>query len=232
MNQSGFRILIVDDEPQIIRFLRTSLTANGYTVIEASTGQDAIKKAVTESPDAIMLDLGLPDMDGKEVIKALREGMQTPIVILSARTQESEKIKALDLGADDYIDKPFNIGELMARLRVSLRHKIQKKEQTAIFKKGEFSVDIIKRVVKRGNNIIHLTPKEYDLLCFLVQHAGKVLTHRQILHTIWGPAHTEDTVYLRVFIGQLRRKIEKDSEQPELILTESGVGYRLCDDMS
>lgn len=231
MNQSVFRILIVDDEPQIIRFLRTSLTANGYTVIEATTGQEAIKKAVTESPDVVMLDLGLPDMDGKEVISALRDGMQIPIVILSARTQESEKIAALDLGADDYIDKPFNIGELMARLRVSLRHKVQKDEKTALFKKGNFSVDITKRIVKRGDDIIHLTPKEYDLLCFLVQHAGKVLTHRQILHTIWGPAHTEDTVYLRVFIGQLRRKIEQDPDQPDLISTESGVGYRLCDDI-
>ena len=230
MKTSAFRILVIDDEPQIIKFLRTSLQAAGYIVIEASNGQDAIKKAVTESPDAIMLDLGLPDMDGKKVISELREGMQVPIIVLSARTEEKEKIMALDMGADDYIDKPFNIGELMARLRVSLRNKMQQQEKIAQFKKGDFMVDIVRRIVKRGEEVIHLTPKEYDLLCFLAQHAGKVLTHRQILNAIWGPAHTGDTVYLRVFIGQLRRKIEKDFNQPDLILTESGVGYRLCDD--
>lgn len=227
---SGARILIVDDEPQILRFLRTALGANGYEVIEASTGMDALRHAAADAPDAIVLDLGLPDMDGKDVIRALREGSATPIVVLSARKRETEKIAALDLGADDYIDKPFGIGELMARLRASLRHRMQKAGEPPVFRSGPLTMDAVRRIVKRGDEAVHLTPKEYDLLRVLVQHAGKVVTHRQLLQAVWGPAHVEDATYLRVFIGQLRRKIEADPDQPALIQTETGVGYRLRDE--
>jgi two-component system, OmpR family, KDP operon response regulator KdpE len=224
---SGARILIVDDEPQILRFLRTALSANGYEVIEASTGMDALRHAAADAPDAIVLDLGLPDMDGKDVIRALREGSDTPVVVLSARKREAEKIAALDLGADDYIDKPFGIGELMARLRASLRHRMQKAGEPPVFRSGPLTVDLVRRTVKRGEEAVRLTPKEYDLLRMLVQHAGKVVTHRQLLQAVWGPAHVEDATYLRVFIGQLRRKIEPEPERPTLIQTETGVGYRL-----
>jgi two-component system KDP operon response regulator KdpE len=224
------RILVVDDEPQILRFLRTSLQANGYEVVEARTGADALRLAAAEAPDVIVLDLGLPDMDGKEVIRAVREGSATPIVVLSARTREAEKIAALDLGADDYVDKPFGIGELMARLRASLRHRLQSAGEPPVFRSGPLSVDAVRRVVKRGEEVVHLTPKEYELLRVLVRHAGRVVTHRQLLQAVWGPAHVEDATYLRVFIGQLRRKIEPDPDSPTLIQTETGVGYRLRDE--
>jgi two-component system KDP operon response regulator KdpE len=224
------RILVVDDEPQIIRFLRTSLSANGYEVIDAASGADALKRAAADSPDAIVLDLGLPDVDGKDVIRELREGSGVPIIVLSARSREAEKIAALDLGADDYIDKPFGIGELMARLRAALRHRLQQQAETTLFQCGDFSVDLVRRTVKRAGETIRLTPKEYDLLRVLAQHAGKVLTHRHLLQAVWGPAHIHDTTYLRVFIGQLRRKIEIDPDEPSVILTEPGVGYRLNDE--
>ena len=227
---SAHRILVVDDEPQILRFLRTSLKANGYEVIEAATGAEAIRRASAEAPDIIVLDLGLPDMDGKEVIRAIREGSQTPIVVLSVRSREVEKIEALDLGADDYVTKPFGSGELMARLRTALRHRLQRAGETPIFEAQGLTVDPVRRLVLRDGKAIHLTPKEYDLLCALVQHAGKVVTHRQLLRAVWGPAHTEDATYLRVFIGQLRRKIEKDPDRPSLVSTEPGVGYRLQDE--
>lgn len=224
---SAARILIADDEPQILRFLRTALSANGYDVIEAMTGAEAVRRATADAPDVIVLDLGLPDMDGKEVIRLIRDGLQTPIIVLSARAREVEKIEALDLGADDYINKPFGIGELMARLRAALRHRLQKAGEMPIFRSGPLTVDSVRRIVRRGDEIIRLTPKEYDLLRMLVQHAGRVVTHRQLLQAVWGPAHVEDATYLRVFIGQLRKKIEPDSNEPALILTEPGVGYRL-----
>lgn len=227
---TGHRILIVDDEPQILRFLRTSLKANGYEVIEAATGAEAIRRASAEAPDVIVLDLGLPDMDGREVIRAIREGSQTPIVVLSVRSREAEKIEALDLGADDYVTKPFGSGELMARLRAALRHRLQRAGETPVFEAQGLTVDPVRRLVLRDGQAIHLTPKEYDLLCALVQHAGKVVTHRQLLRAVWGPAHTEDATYLRVFIGQLRRKIEKDPDRPSLISTAPGVGYRLIEE--
>ncbi len=230
MNGPASRILVIDDEPQILRFLRTSLAANGFEVIDAATAAEGLRRAAAEAPDAIVLDLGLPDMDGKEVIRALREWGETPIIVLSARAREAEKIAALDLGADDYVNKPFGIGELMARLRAALRHRLRRQGEAPVFRLGELSVDLVRRVVKRGAETLHLTPKEFDLLRVLVQHAGKVVTHRQILQAVWGPAHVEDATYLRVYIGQLRRKLEPGTATSTLIETEAGVGYRLRDE--
>lgn len=230
MSEAAIRVLVVDDEPQILRFLRTSLTANGFTVIEATTAAEALRHAAADAPDVIVLDLGLPDMDGKEVIRALREWSETPVIVLSARAREAEKIEALDLGADDYVNKPFGIGELMARLRTALRHRLRRQGETPVFRNGELSVDLARRLVKRGEETLHLTPKEFELLRVLVQHAGKVVTQRQILQAVWGPAHVEDAAYLRVYVGQLRRKLEPDPDAPSLIETEAGVGYRLRDE--
>lgn len=230
MSETKARVLIVDDEPQILRFLRTTLTANGFDVVEAPTAVEALKRAASDAPDVIVLDLGLPDQDGKDVIKKLREWTETPIVVLSARAREAEKIEALDAGADDYVNKPFGTGELLARLRAALRHRLRREGETPVFKIGTLAVDLVKRSVKRGEETIHLTPKEYDLLRILVQHAGKVVTQRQLLQAVWGPAHVEDTSYLRVFIGQLRRKIEGEGADADLIQNEPGVGYRLRDE--
>jgi two-component system KDP operon response regulator KdpE len=230
MSEAAIRVLVVDDEPQILRFLRASLTANGFTVIEATTAAEALRHAAADAPDVIVLDLGLPDMDGKEVIRALREWSETPVIVLSARAREAEKIEALDLGADDYVNKPFGIGELMARLRTALRHRLRRQGEMPVFRNGELSVDLTRRLVKRGEETLHLTPKEFELLRVLVQHAGKVVTHRQILQAVWGPAHVEDAAYLRVYVGQLRRKLEPDPDAPSLIETEAGVGYRLRDE--
>ena len=224
------RILVVDDEPQILRFLRTSLTASGFDVIEAQTGAEALKRAASDAPEVIVLDLGLPDMDGKEVIRALREWSEVPIIVLSARAREAEKIEALDLGADDYVNKPFGIGELLARLRAALRHKMRRQGETPVVKTGDIKIDIARHKVTRGEAEIRLTPKEFELLRMLAQDAGKVLTHRQLLQAVWGPAHIEDTAYLRVFIGQLRRKIDADDGGASLIENAAGVGYRLRDE--
>ena len=224
---TGARILVVDDEPQILRFLKPSLTAAGYEVISATNGKDALTAAATRSPDAILLDLGLPDMDGKEVIRELRTWSRTPILVLSARDRESEKIAALDLGADDYVNKPFGIGELTARLRTALRHAAEQASEQTRIQAGPLDIDILAHRVTRDGEPVKLTPKEFDLLAVLVRNAGRVLTHRQILTAVWGPAHTEDLQYLRVFIGQLRQKLELSPDTPELILTEPGIGYRL-----
>jgi two-component system KDP operon response regulator KdpE len=221
------RVLVVDDEPQIIRFLRPALEAAGYETIEAVTGAEAIHKVVTAAPDIVILDLGLPDMDGKDVIARLRAFSELPIVILSARDRESEKIAALDLGADDYVEKPFRIGELMARLRTALRHSGKADKPVELVEAQGLMIDFPHRRVLRDGIQLRLTPKEYDLLALLARHAGKVLTHRTLLTTVWGPAHAEDTQYLRVFIGQLRGKIEADGDHPTIIRTEPGVGYRL-----
>lgn len=221
------RVLIVDDEPQILRFLRPSLSAAGYDVIEARDGAEALKRAAAEAPDVIVLDLGLPDRDGKDVIRSIREWSKVPIVVLSARDRESEKIEALDLGADDYVNKPVGVGELLARLRAALRHRMQIAGQISVFRAGPVTVDIpAHRVILDGREV-HLTPREFGLLALLVQNAGKVVTHRQLLTAVWGPAHADDTQYLRVYIGQLREKIESNPEDPMLIQTEPGVGYRL-----
>ena len=220
------RILVVDDEPQIHRFLGPALTAAGYYPLAAHTAAQAERLVVTAAPDLIILDLGLPDRDGKEVIRHLRGWTRLPIVVLSARDQEAEKIEALDLGADDYVEKPFGIGELLARLRTVLRRRDPGAVASSLFQSGGLSIDFARRLVARDSEPVHLTPKEYDLLAYMARHAGLVMTHRQLLGTVWGPAHVEDVQYLRVFIGQLRGKIEQDPAQPELIRTEPGVGYR------
>ncbi|MCF1463624.1 response regulator [Agrobacterium vitis] len=222
----GQRILVVDDEPQILRFLRPALAAAGYEVIEADTGKQALALVATAVPDLLILDLGLPDMDGKEVIAQLRHWNPIPIIVLSARDREIEKIAALDLGADDYLEKPFGIGELTARIRVALRHKPQAEPAPSIIRSGELVIDIDHRLVTRADQPVKLTPKEYDLLRLLATHAGRVLTHGALLKEVWGPAHAHDLQYLRVFIRQIRAKIEKDESQPAIILTEAGVGYR------
>ncbi|MBB4953630.1 two-component system KDP operon response regulator KdpE [Agrobacterium vitis] len=224
------RILVVDDEPQIQRFLRPALTAAGYHVIEAATGAEALKAAATAAPDVMILDLGLPDMDGKEVISSVRGWSDIPIIILSARDRESEKIAALDLGADDYIEKPFGIGELTARIRTALRRKNRESTVTTHFAVDGLSIDTVRRLVTRDMAPIKLTPKEYDLLVLLARYAGRVVTHKTLLTSVWGPAHGEDLHYLRVFIGQLRQKIERDPTQPAIICTEAGVGYRFIGD--
>ena len=223
------RILVVDDEPQIIRFLRPALDAAGYEVLEAGTGADALRKVATVAPDIMILDLGLPDMDGKDVVSRARAFTEVPILILSARDRESEKIAALDLGADDYVEKPFRIGELLARIRTALRHRRKAGKQIERIAFQGLSIDFLHRRVERNGEAIRLTPKEYDLLAILARNAGKVLTHRTLLTALWGPAHVEDTQYLRVFIGQLRSKVEENADKPVHIKTEPGVGYRFND---
>jgi two-component system KDP operon response regulator KdpE len=222
----SLRVLAVDDEPQILRFLKPSLVAAGYDVITEETGAGALKAAATHSPDVILLDLGLPDMDGKDVIANLRAWSKIPVIIISARDREAEKIAALDLGADDFVNKPFGIGELLARLRAALRHAAQQAGEQTAYSCGSLAVDISTHKVCLAGEPIKLTPKEFDLLAILVRNAGRVLTHRQILTAVWGPAHTHDLQYLRVFIGQLRQKLARNGE-PDLIQTESGIGYRL-----
>jgi two-component system, OmpR family, KDP operon response regulator KdpE len=224
------RVLVVDDEPQILRFLRASLGASGFEVIEAATGADALKHAASDAPEIVVLDLGLPDMDGKDVIKKLREWSEVPIIVLSARAREAEKVEALDLGADDYVSKPFGIAELLARLRAALRHRMRRQGQVPVVQAGDLKVDVARRKVTRGEAEIKLTPKEFDLLRLLALNAGKVVTHRQLLETVWGPAHRDDTAYLRVFIGQLRRKIDSDDGAASCIENAAGVGYRLRDE--
>ncbi|SIR43520.1 two-component system, OmpR family, KDP operon response regulator KdpE [Rhizobium sp. RU35A] len=221
------RILVVDDEPQIQRFLKPALTAAGYDVIEAATGAEALKALATLAPDLVILDLGLPDMDGKEVIASLRGWSEVPVVILSARDRESEKIAALDLGADDYVEKPFGIGELTARIRTALRHRGRSEAVPSLIETDGLRIDALRRLVTRGGDTVHLTPKEYDLLLLLARHAGRVVTHRMLLTSVWGVAHGDDLHYLRVFIGQLRQKIERDATHPRIVRTEPGVGYRM-----
>lgn len=229
---NGRRILVVDDEPEIQRFLRLALSAAGYEPIVAETAAEALRSFVSRAPDAIVLDLGLPDRDGKDVLRDIRALSQVPVVILSARDREAEKIEALDLGADDYVEKPFSIGELMARLRTALRHASPAAPQQARFEIDGLVVDTERRQVSRDGAPVRLTPKEYDLLQALVRHAGRVVTHRQILNEVWGPAHKDDTQYLRVFVGQLRAKIERDPSAPTIVLTEPGVGYRIVECIS
>ncbi len=228
MTELPIRVLIVDDEPQIRRFLRTSLSAHGYRVIEASCGREAITLTTTERPELVLLDLGLPDLDGREVIHRLREWSAVPIIVVSVRGQEGDKIAALDGGADDYVTKPFGMGELLARIRAALRHRLQAEVEEPVFHSGGLSVDLVRRVVTVDGREVKLTPKEYELLRILVTHAGKVVTHRHLLREVWGPTSVHETHYLRVYIGQLRQKLEPDPAQPRYLLTEPGVGYRLA----
>jgi two-component system KDP operon response regulator KdpE len=222
-------ILIVDDEPAILRFLEPALSAAGYRVTSATTVSDAVRAIAGRPPDLVILDLGLPDGDGKDVIRKVREWSSVPIIVLSAREREAEKIEAFDLGADDYVNKPFSIGELMARIRAALRHRSRTAENKPVVRLGDLEIDQARHQASRLGESIKLTRKEFDLLALLANNAGKVMTHKQILSSIWGPAHTEDTQYLRVYIQHLRRKVETDPSDPKLILTETGIGYRLVD---
>jgi two-component system, OmpR family, KDP operon response regulator KdpE len=223
------RVLVVDDEPAIHRFLAPALRANDYEVLKAEKGNDALRHIASDAPDIVILDLGLPDMDGKEVIARVREWSDVPIIVLSARDREAEKIAALDRGADDFVNKPFGVGELMARLRAALRHRMQRNGETPVVSIGDLEIDVPRRRVTWQGTEVSLSPKEFDLLAFLARHAGKVVTHRQILTAVWGPAHEHDTQYLRVYVGQLRQKIEPSPSDPRIILTEPGIGYRLLD---
>lgn len=219
-------ILVADDEPQIHRFLGPALDAAGYGASRADTAQDALRLIATHPPDAVILDLGLPDMDGKDALTAIRQFYGGPVLILSARDREAEKIEAFDLGADDYIEKPFSIGELLARLRSALRRRGEPGDPLAPVKAGVLDIDIAARTVRRDGERVRLSPKEFELLGQLVRSGGRVVTHRQLLAAVWGPAHLHDTQYLRVFIGQLRAKLEADPARPRHIVTETGVGYR------
>ncbi len=220
-------ILVIDDEPQIHRFLSPALDAAGYDARRADSGQEGLRAIALWSPDAVVLDLGLPDMDGKDVLTRAREFYTGPIIILSARDREAEKIAALDLGANDYVEKPFGVGELLARLRVNLRQSAARLETTEPLVIGDVIIDLDRRMVSRGGQAVRLTPKEYDVLARLARDAGKVIGHRDLLVAVWGAAHAEDTQYLRVVVGQLRQKLENDPSQPSLIQTEPAIGYRL-----
>jgi two-component system KDP operon response regulator KdpE len=222
-------VLVVEDEPQVMRFLRATLPAHGYRVLEATSGTQAIVEAQTRQPDLVLLDLGLPDLDGLEVTRRIRGWSAVPIVVVSARGQERDKVQALDAGADDYLTKPFGTEELLARMRVALRHaaRVAGGGGEAVFEAGELRVDLGARLVYRRGEEVRLTRTEYRLLEALVQHAGKVLTHRQLLHAVWGPGSANETHYLRVYMAQLRHKLEDDPARPRQLLTETGVGYRL-----
>ncbi|UQR62138.1 response regulator transcription factor [Bradyrhizobium sp. C-145] len=225
MSAALIKVLVIDDEPPIRKLLRMGLTTQGYEILEASNGKTALDK-LAEEPALIILDLGLPDIQGHELLRAIRarnEGV--PIVVLSSRGDEAGKVQALDLGADDYLTKPFGMDELLARLRAALRHQLQIKGERPVFRTGDLSVDLVRRIVKVGERDVKLSPKEYDLLRVLVQHAGKVLTHRFLLKELWD--ELTDAQYLRVYVRQLRQKIEVDPERPQFVLTETGIGYRL-----
>lgn len=221
------RILVIDDEPQIHRFLGPALDAAGYEPIRADDATTGLREIARKPPDAVVLDLGLPDMDGKEALAKARAFYDGPVIILSARDRETEKIDALDAGADDYVEKPFGVGELLARLRVALRHRLERQGSEPALQVGDVEIDLVNRRINKGGVAVKLSPKEYDLFACLAQGNGRVLTHKQILTAVWGPAHEHDVQYLRVFVGQLRQKLEDDPAEPKLIETEPGVGYRL-----
>ena len=226
MSAAPLRVLVIDDEPPIRKLLRLGLSAQGYQIVEAGSGKAALEMFSQQLPNIVILDLGLPDMQGHELLRALRtRNDSVPIVVLSSRDDEAGKVQALDSGADDYVTKPFGMDELLARMRAALRHQLQTQGERPIFRVGELSVDLVRRIVKVGDKEIKLSPKEYDLLRLLVQHAGKVLTHRFLLGQLWSDL--TDAQYLRVYVRQLRQKIEADAEQPRYILTETGIGYRL-----
>jgi two-component system, OmpR family, KDP operon response regulator KdpE len=229
MQEQGTLVLVIDDETAICRLLRTSLEARGYQVHSVSTGEAGIVAIATSRPDLVILDLGLPDMDGVEVLERLREWSQVPVVVLSVRNEEQQKVIALDRGADDYLTKPFSTPELLARLRVALRHTVRGNHRDPIIRTGDLVIDLAARSITRNAQSIHLTPTEYDLLRVLARNIGRVLTHKMILCDIWGPHSTQDTQLLRGFIAQLRQKIEPSPSHPRYILTEPGVGYRMVE---
>lgn len=225
--QTGAKILIVDDEPQIRRFLKASLSAHDYEVVEAEDGKSAVKTCTVERPDLVVLDLGLPDMDGLDVLSQVRDWSSVPVIVLSIRSDETDKVDALDRGANDYVTKPFGMGELLARMRVALRQNVSADSAaTPIIQAGGVEIDLSKRQVLVNGSQVRLSRKEYDLLRILVSHPEKVISHHQLLSEVWGPAYVEETQYLRVYIGHLRQKLEDDGSEPKLILTEPGVGYR------
>jgi len=232
VNPPRVNLLLIEDDPQIQRFLATALDAHGYALFATGTGSEGVQLAATRQPDILIVDLGLPDMSGLEVIQRVREWFTRPIIVLSARDEETNKVAALDLGADDYLTKPFGIGELLARLRVAERHLAGRSGVAgdAQVRLGDVTVDLAAHRVHRGDADIHLTPIEYQLLTTLARHRGKVLTHRQLLREVWGAAHVESPQYLRIYMRTLRRKIEIDPARPKLLLTEVGVGYRLADE--
>jgi two-component system KDP operon response regulator KdpE len=227
MTSDRATVLVIDDEPPIRRLLRTTLTAQDYRVIEAADGQEGLSLLRHEKPDVLLVDLGLPDIDGLELIRKIRAESPVPIVVLSSRDDEKGKVEALDLGADDYVTKPFGMEELVARLRTALRHRLQQQGGRPTFRSGDLTVDLVRRIVTLRGEEVKLSPKEYDLLQQFVVHAGKVLTHRHLLREVWKDENGGDVQYLRVYVRQLRQKIETDPERPTLILTEPGVGYRL-----
>ena len=222
-------VLVIEDEPQMRRFLRAALESHGYRLVEAATGREGVAQATGRTPDVILLDLGLPDGDGIDLTRRIREWSRTPIIVISARGKEQDKIAALDAGADDYLTKPFDVGELLARLRVALRHSTTASEGAPepAFAVGDLRVDLVRRQVFVADTEVHLTPTEYKLLALLVRHAGKVLTHRQLLKEVWGPNAVEHSHYVRVYVTQLRHKLERDATRPQHLITEPGVGYRL-----
>ena len=222
-------VLMIEDDPQIRRFLRAALAAEEYQFHEALTAEEGIAQAAARQPDLVLLDLGLPDRDGLDVIRGIRQWSQMPIVVLSARGQEKDKIAALDLGADDYVAKPFAVGELLARIRAALRRAAPVAVDGAdcVIRFGDVQADFVKRLITVGGEEVHLTPNEYKLLQVLIKHAGRVVTQRQLLNEVWGPQHTEQSQYLRVYVAQLRRKLERDPARPRHLQTEPGVGYRL-----
>jgi len=230
MPPEGPTLLVIEDERELGRVLRVSLVGQGYRLVESATGSDGVMQAASQQPDLMVLDLGLPDIDGLEVIRQVREWSHMPIIILSARGQEHQKVEALDAGADDYLTKPFGVSELVARIRVALRHIARDAGEAGepLFVSGKLRVDLVCRQVFVGDDEIHLTPIEYRLLTTMIKHVGKVITHKQLLKEVWGPDCVYETHYLRVYMAQLRRKIEADSARPQFILTESGVGYRLA----
>ena len=228
MEHSGHHILIVEDEQPIRRFLKASLTSEGYRISEAVSGEAGLRMATAQPPDLVILDLGLPDLDGHVVLQRLREWYTAPIIVLSARDQESQKVQALDSGADDYVTKPFGMGELLARMRTAMRHAHRVGPEATTIAIGELRVDLAARLVYRNDAEVHLTPLEYKLLVTLLKHAGKVLTHRFLLREVWGPQDSQENHYLRVFVASLRRKLELDPARPRYLLTEQGVGYRFA----
>jgi two-component system, OmpR family, KDP operon response regulator KdpE len=220
-------ILIIEDEIQVRKFLRASLTSNAYQVYESETASDGLAQAAARNPDLVLLDLGLPDLDGLTVTERLREWAKMPIIVISARGKEEDKIRALDAGADDYLTKPFGVGELLARIRVALRHAARNDVGESLFKMGTIHVDLGRRQVTKGEQEVHLTPIEYKLLTTLIKYDGRVITHRQLLKEVWGPNAADQTQYLRVYMGQLRHKLEDTPSRPQFLTTEPGVGYRL-----